>query len=375
MEMVLYVMLFVAVGGLMTGITLNSLRVSTRENANTEVVQQLDFVMSTVQKLVGDASLVEAVYQTDGDNIPTNDPTVINQDNDCDDNSVYCTLKLRFENDNLDPTWVVASSTGVYLVSGDDDEAGDTPLTQDSPTTDRITTDAVLVDFLRFTKYELPSGHALAKMNLSLTYNTDNPKFRITRSIVSAIGRVTAATFDDSLVPNDANVYDIGALGGLEWRSLILGSNLIMAEGSAPSASTGYGKLYVNSTNKGLHFMNSAGVTAPVSLSTDTKCLWLSDPADTDDLKSVWIANGFSATITKIWCESDQTVNADLQVDDGTPADVDGTDLVCDTTPAEDESMGGDPTLADGDRLDLAIASVSGSPTWLSICWTVNYDF
>ncbi|OGY57224.1 MAG: hypothetical protein A2Y84_00195 [Candidatus Colwellbacteria bacterium RBG_13_48_8] len=121
--------------------------------------------------------------------------------------------------------------------------------------------------------------------------------------------------------------------------------------------------------------MDSSSTAAAVSLNTDTKCLWLSDPIAADDLKSIWTANGFSATITKIWCESDQTVNADLQVDDGTPADVNGTDLVCDATPAEDEAMGGDATLADGDRLDLAIASVSGSPTWLSICWTVDYDF
>lgn len=374
METVLYMALFVGVGALITGITINSLEISKRETASTEVVQQLNFVMGTVQKLVGDASLIEAVYETDGDIDPTNDPTVINESNQCDDTTAYCTLRLRFENDNLDPTWVIASSAGVYLVSGDANEAGDTPLTIDEPASDRLTTDAVLVDFLRFTKYELPGGHALARVNLSLTYNTDVEKFRITKSLASAIGRVTAATFDDSLVPNTTNTYDLG-IDGLTWRNLILSGSLNLAEGSAPTSAAGYGKLYANSTNKGLYFMDSTGTSTPVSLATDTKCLWLSNPTDVDDLKSIWIANGFSATITKIWCESDQTVNADLQVDDGTPADVDGTDLVCDATPAEDESIGGDPTLADGDRLDLAITSVSGSPTWLSICWTVQYDF
>ena len=64
----------------------------------------------------------------------------------------------------------------------------------------------------------------------------------------------------------------------------------------------------------------------------------------------------------------------DLAVDDGTVADVNGTDLVCDSTPAEDESMGGDATLADGDRLDLLVTSVSGTPTWVSICWTYQFD-
>jgi len=113
---------------------------------------------------------------------------------------------------------------------------------------------------------------------------------------------------------------------------------------------------------------------ADTELYTDVKCVYWEDPVATDDFNSVWTANGFAATITKMWCESDQTVNMDLQVDDGTPADVNGTDLVCDSTPAEDESMGGDATLADGDRLDFAVTSVSGTPTWASICWTFTYD-
>ena len=105
---------------------------------------------------------------------------------------------------------------------------------------------------------------------------------------------------------------------------------------------------------------------------TDVKCFWLENPTATDDLQSVWISNGFTKTISKIWCESDQTVNLDLQVDDGTPADVNGTDLVCDSTPAEDESLSGDTSMADGDRLDIAITSVSGSPTWVSVCATLD---
>lgn len=107
---------------------------------------------------------------------------------------------------------------------------------------------------------------------------------------------------------------------------------------------------------------------------TDTHCLYLEYPTASDDLKSFWMVNGFSVTIKKIQCESDGTVNMDLQVDDGSPADVNGTDLVCDSTPAEDESMGGDATMADGNRLDLAITSVSGDPTWVSICWTYEKD-
>ena len=120
--------------------------------------------------------------------------------------------------------------------------------------------------------------------------------------------------------------------------------------------------------------MSADSVVADTELYTDTKCIYFEDPTATDDFNSIWTANGFAATITKIWCESDQTVNMDLAVDDGSVADVNGTDLVCDSTPAEDESMGGDATLADGDRLDLLVTSVSGTPTWVSICWTYTKD-
>lgn len=114
-------------------------------------------------------------------------------------------------------------------------------------------------------------------------------------------------------------------------------------------------------------------IAADAELYTDTKCVYIEDPVAADDLKSLWFAKQAS-TITSLWCESDQTVTAMLQVDDGTPADVDSVDLTCDTTPPEDTSLNGDATLASGDRLDLDVASVSGTPTWVSICWTFEYS-
>ena len=114
-------------------------------------------------------------------------------------------------------------------------------------------------------------------------------------------------------------------------------------------------------------------MAADAELYTDTKCIYFEDPTADDDFKSIWFAKQ-AATLTSVWCESDQTVNLDLQVDDGSPADVNGTDLVCDTTPPEDTSLAGDATMASGDRLDLAITSVSGTPTWVSVCWTFEYS-
>ena len=56
-------------------------------------------------------------------------------------------------------------------------------------------------------------------------------------------------------------------------------------------------------------------------------------------------------TITEIWCEGDNAAGStlDLQIDDGSPADVAGADLDCDDTPATDNTglTGG---MAAGDR-------------------------
>ena len=104
-------------------------------------------------------------------------------------------------------------------------------------------------------------------------------------------------------------------------------------------------------------------------LYTDSKCVYVENPVATDDLVSIWISDGFASTITRIYCESDQTWTANLQVDDGTPADVASVDLVCVSGTSSDTVLAGDSGLADGDRLDLKTTSVSGVPTRGSICW------
>lgn len=104
---------------------------------------------------------------------------------------------------------------------------------------------------------------------------------------------------------------------------------------------------------------------------TDTKCVWWENPVAGDDFKSVFVNDmPTTITVTKLWCESDQTVNMMFQVDDGTPADMDSVDLACISTPDTDISLDGDPTVAAGERVDVDVASVSGTPTWVSACFT-----
>jgi hypothetical protein len=115
-------------------------------------------------------------------------------------------------------------------------------------------------------------------------------------------------------------------------------------------------------------------MNADAELYTDSKCIYIEDPTADDDLESIWRTKDIAVTLTSIWAESDQTVNFDLQIDDGSPADVNGSDISPAAGEAEDTDLGGDTAMADGDRLDLVVTSVSGDPTWVSICWTYTKD-
>ena len=117
----------------------------------------------------------------------------------------------------------------------------------------------------------------------------------------------------------------------------------------------------------------SGSMDADAELYTDSKCVYIQNPTAADDLKSIWRSK-IASTLTSIWAESDQTVTFMLQVDDGTPADVDSVDLAPAAGTAEDTSLNGDATMGAGDRLDIDLVSVSGTPTWCAICWTLTYD-
>lgn len=180
----------------------------------------------------------------------------------------------------------------------------------------------------------------------------------------------------------DFNINTTGAY--IQFEGVDTLSATTLGSAVVNSSLTGVGTLTSGSTGSGFTVdLDNSTLTATDVIThaniadsdqTDTKCLYLEDPTADDDLQSIWAnktANDF--LLTEIWAESDQTVNFDLQIDDGTPADVNGTDISPAAGEAEDTSLSGDTTLAAGEELDLVITSVSGTPTWISICWTGNW--
>ncbi len=191
-ELLVYAGVFAITAGLLTTILIIVVNTQKRETASTEVTQQLNLVLNTASRLVSESSLVEAVYEgADASSTCT----------------TFCTLKLRRIDLQKDPTVISSDINGIYLKEGNN-----------AITT--LSTNKVIINSLKFTKYETPGGHAVAEVRADLTYNSTNPKFALRKTLASAITRVSAATFDSDLIPNQDNAFDVGQLGSnLRWKN------------------------------------------------------------------------------------------------------------------------------------------------------------
>lgn len=198
--------------------------------------------------------------------------------------------------------------------------------------------------------------------------------------VVVADGGTGASTLTQGGILQGNGTGAITATAVLTNGQLLIGDGTTfptvgtLTAGTGVSVTNGAGSITLASTLTAGRSLTLTGVdfAADAELYTDSKTIYFESPTASDDFKTLWVAPT-GVTITSISCESDQTVNFDLQVDDGTPAGVNGSDIAC-TTFATDSSLAGDTTMATGDRLDLAITSVSGTPTWVSITFAYTKD-
>ena len=102
-------------------------------------------------------------------------------------------------NSSKDPIVISSDANGVYIKEG-------------SSATTTLTTDRVVVDYLRFTKFEVAGGHAAVQIDASFSYNTSNPQVSSTKTLRSAISRVSAAVFDSDLIPNADDTWNLGQI-------------------------------------------------------------------------------------------------------------------------------------------------------------------
>ena len=207
MELLIYVAVFAVAAGLLTGITTTILKVGSRESSLVETTGQLNFVMQTISRLTRESSAI-IVNATSTD--VSNDDQI---------GSPFSRLVLRMEDSaggvsDRDPI-IIWNDSGVIKMS---EGSGTNQKTSD------LTNTLVVVDKLKFTKFTQYPGHDSVAIDIQLTYNSQNPESRISRSLRTAIARVSAATFDSNLLPGSVD-FEIGQQGA-PWKNLYISGNV-----------------------------------------------------------------------------------------------------------------------------------------------------
>jgi hypothetical protein len=77
----------------------------------------------------------------------------------------------------------------------------------------------VNVTTLSFVKRENPGGRDSVSVNMTIAYNSQNPKQQFSQALETAVARVSAATFDSNILPSSTNAYVIGTAANL-WQSI-----------------------------------------------------------------------------------------------------------------------------------------------------------
>lgn len=201
MEILIYTSLFAIVGSLLVGILLTITQVQQRESAAAEVTGQLNFIMQTINRLVRESSNIEIETGT-----------------------TVSTLKLRMQDTAKDPTCISLVGGIIKLAEG----PGGDPNYCTTDTAD-LTNDRVTVNTFNFKKFVQYPGHDTVSIDITMTYNTQNPKSQIQKTLSSAIARVSAATFDSDLLPGSDSSYDVGYSPSTRWRNGAFSGDLLVS--------------------------------------------------------------------------------------------------------------------------------------------------
>ncbi len=184
-EIIIYTTIIVIVGILFSNILIIVTRIQNQQTSSIEVNQQMNFAMGTIQRLIRESSAIEIATGTPVSN-----------------------LKLRTKETAKDPTNITLSSGKITVQQGI------------SAAFD-LTTGSVAVNQLSFWKITSYPGRDTVQIDISISYNTQNPQQQFTKTLTSVIARANAATFDSDIVPGSDNAYDMG-LSGTRWQDINL---------------------------------------------------------------------------------------------------------------------------------------------------------
>lgn len=182
-EFVIYIAIFTSLALLLMNIFSNFVKIQNRQNFLNNLTQEFNFVSSVIERLVKNSSLIENQVGIE-----------------------TTTLILRMSKLEKDPTIIYydKNTKKIYLKEGNNESIS-------------LISDKVIVKDFKIVKFENPGSKSFVEINLTLENNIDNPNLKFSQTMQTAIGRISAATFDSSLVPNSPGLYDIGA-SGYTWK-------------------------------------------------------------------------------------------------------------------------------------------------------------
>ncbi len=209
MELLIYISILIIVMGFFVGILDTSLRVELSESSSNEVASQLNFATQNIQRLIRESSAIIVSNSSPCTGAPDTDSSL---------GSPLPCLKLRTKDSTAagqDPIYIWMDS-----VTGKVKKQSGTGL---NIKTEDLSTDKVAdpLNFLSFTKYSNYPGKDIVEINLTLNYSTSNNQAKLKKSITTSTGRVSAATFDSSLIPGTSATLDLG-IGSQLWKNLYL---------------------------------------------------------------------------------------------------------------------------------------------------------
>jgi hypothetical protein len=116
-------------------------------------------------------------------------------------------------------------------------------------------------------------------------------------------------------------------------------------------------------------------INVDAELKTFDHCWQRANPETDEEWYAIWRAPT-AVEITEIYCEvtGGTSVALDLEIDDGGPDKVNGSDIVCDVGGQLDDSLGGTTAMADGYTMDVDFGAVTGEVTQLSVCFEYTVD-
>ena len=198
LELLLFLAIFTVLAVVFTGILVSVTNVYVKESGAATVSRQGDFLFRTIQRYIEDSS---ALHDDMGNSVSTN------------------TLKLYTK---TYPELVeIYAENGVVKIRRTDTNTLFSG-TVSSTTEDLTDVRAVTVSStdLVFTRYPNADGHDFVSFKFTMSHKSTNPLRAFSQTLQGGVARVSAATFDSNLLP-DNNTRKIGDVGSNRvWQSL-----------------------------------------------------------------------------------------------------------------------------------------------------------